>query len=117
MNFCLGNAIKYIWRAGLKSDDTVTDLEKAIFYLKEEIKRIKEQDSKKDQKVTEEKEPPRFGYFSWQQWNQTRKCMIWKTIDGREITCTMVCAGDHGSIYSDIVCHGQVTEYLRSYFK
>ena len=37
MNFCLGNALKYIWRAGLK-DDAIQDLEKAIFYIHEEIK-------------------------------------------------------------------------------
>lgn len=36
MNFCLGNAIKYIWRAGLK-DDKKQDLEKAIWYLKKEL--------------------------------------------------------------------------------
>jgi hypothetical protein len=29
-NFCLGNALKYIWRAGLKGD-AVEDLEKAAF--------------------------------------------------------------------------------------
>lgn len=116
MNFCLGNAIKYIWRAGLKSDDTVTDLEKAIFYLREEIKRIKEQDIKKeDQKVIEEKEPPRLGYFSWQQWNQTKECFLWKTADGREVVCTMACIGNHGSHYPDIACHGEVTEWIRSY--
>jgi len=40
MNFNRGNAIKYIWRAGNK-DDTVTDLEKAIWYLKREIERLK----------------------------------------------------------------------------
>lgn len=39
MNFCRGNAIKYIWRAGSKGD-TVEDLEKAIWYLKREIQRI-----------------------------------------------------------------------------
>jgi len=36
MNFCLGNALKYIWRADLKGKG-VEDLEKAIFYLKDEI--------------------------------------------------------------------------------
>lgn len=36
MNFCLGNAMKYIWRAGLK-DDAVKDLEKAKFYIDQEI--------------------------------------------------------------------------------
>lgn len=36
MGFCLGNAIKYIWRAGLK-DDEIEDLEKAIWYIQREI--------------------------------------------------------------------------------
>ncbi len=40
MNFCLGNAIKYIWRAGMKSDNAVEDLQKAIFYLNTEIERL-----------------------------------------------------------------------------
>lgn len=41
MNFCLGNAVKYIWRAGLKSNNTTEDLEKAKWYLSREIERIK----------------------------------------------------------------------------
>jgi hypothetical protein len=40
MNFCLGNAIKYIWRAELKGR-TIEDLEKAIFYVQREINRRK----------------------------------------------------------------------------
>ena len=40
MGFCLGNAVKYIWRAGLKSDDPITDLRKAIWYLEREIARL-----------------------------------------------------------------------------
>ena len=40
MNFNLGNAIKYLWRAGLKGDP-VEDLEKAAWYIEREIKRIK----------------------------------------------------------------------------
>lgn len=36
MSFCLGNAVKYIWRAGLK-DDALQDLKKARFYLDREI--------------------------------------------------------------------------------
>lgn len=35
-NFCIGNAIKYLWRAGLKGDD-VEDLKKARWYLDREI--------------------------------------------------------------------------------
>lgn len=40
MNFNLGNAIKYIWRAGQKGD-AIEDLRKAIFYLQDEIERLK----------------------------------------------------------------------------
>jgi hypothetical protein len=39
MNFNLGNAIKYIWRAGLKGEAS-EDLEKARWYLDREIKRL-----------------------------------------------------------------------------
>lgn len=41
MNFNLGNAVKYIWRAGLKTDDPIRDLEKAEFYVRREIDRLK----------------------------------------------------------------------------
>lgn len=40
LNFCLGNAIKYIWRAGLKAD-AIEDLEKARWYLDREIARLR----------------------------------------------------------------------------
>jgi hypothetical protein len=40
MNFNKGNAIKYIWRAGDKGNE-MEDLEKAIWYLNDEIARIK----------------------------------------------------------------------------
>jgi hypothetical protein len=39
MNFCLGNAMKYIWRAGLKGD-AIEDLNKARWYLDREIERL-----------------------------------------------------------------------------
>jgi hypothetical protein len=39
LNFALGNVIKYVCRAGLKSRDTeLEDLRKALFYLESEIK-------------------------------------------------------------------------------
>jgi len=42
MNFNLGNALKYIWRCGMK-DDEIQELEKAKWYLQREIdKRNKE---------------------------------------------------------------------------
>ncbi|MFZ5792343.1 MAG: DUF3310 domain-containing protein [Pseudomonadota bacterium] len=41
MNFNLGNAVKYVWRVGLKSDDPLTDLEKARWYIDREILRLR----------------------------------------------------------------------------
>lgn len=37
MNFCLGNAMKYIWRADLKNG--TEDLQKAAWYINREIRR------------------------------------------------------------------------------
>ena len=52
-NFNIGNTIKYLWRAGLKSeegmednDKQIEDLNKAIWYIKDEIKRITEFNNK-----------------------------------------------------------------------
>lgn len=51
-NFNIGNVLKYIWRAGLKSGagehppnnaSTIQDLEKARWYLTDEINRLKEE--------------------------------------------------------------------------
>lgn len=42
-NFNIGNAIKYLWRAGLKDDKKqIEDLQKAIFYIKDEIERLQD---------------------------------------------------------------------------
>ena len=38
-NFCIGNAIKYLWRAGSKGD-AVQDLRKAIWYIERDINRL-----------------------------------------------------------------------------
>ena len=43
MNFCLGNAVKYIWRADLKNG--IEDLEKAAWYIAREIRRRKAKDA------------------------------------------------------------------------
>jgi hypothetical protein len=37
MGYNLGNVFKYVWRADLKGKD-IEDLEKAVFYLQDEIK-------------------------------------------------------------------------------
>lgn len=36
--FCIGNAVKYLWRAGLKNDE-LEDLKKARWYVDREIKK------------------------------------------------------------------------------
>lgn len=45
-DFCLGNAIKYITRAGYKTDDPREDLRKAIQYLEFELERIEKEGGK-----------------------------------------------------------------------
>jgi hypothetical protein len=44
MGFCLGNVVKYIWRAGVKNPDTLTDLLKAKQYLEWEIEKYAQPD-------------------------------------------------------------------------
>ncbi len=38
--FNVGNAIKYLWRAGLKNADPIEDLKKAAWYVNREIERL-----------------------------------------------------------------------------
>lgn len=46
-NFCIGNALKYLWRAGRKDPNkTIEDLKKAAQYIQYEIDRITEEQSK-----------------------------------------------------------------------
>ena len=62
--FCVGNAIKYLWRAGLKQDadkteveKEVEDLKKAIWYINRRITQlVKENDNgKKEEKKRSKK--------------------------------------------------------------
>lgn len=41
MGFNTGNILKYLWRAGLKDSDDIVDLEKALWYLEDEINQRK----------------------------------------------------------------------------
>ena len=45
MNFCRGNAVKYIWRAGEKGDP-IEDLKKARWYIDREIERLSGKETK-----------------------------------------------------------------------
>jgi hypothetical protein len=42
LDFCLGNAVKYISRAGKKTSDPEQDLEKAVWYLQRRLKQIRD---------------------------------------------------------------------------
>lgn len=50
-DFCIGNAIKYLWRNGLKSEEGISnkdkqieDLKKAIWYINRKINLIQRED-------------------------------------------------------------------------
>ena len=49
-NFNLGNAIKYVWRAGLKTKDKIKDLEKANWYINDEINRLLNEQQEKEER-------------------------------------------------------------------
>lgn len=51
MNFCTGNAMKYLWRHSLKGG--VQDLEKARWYIDREIGRMKQKSSPLHDDTTE----------------------------------------------------------------
>ena len=43
MTFNVGNAVKYTWRAGLKSKSPIEDLKKAVWYLNREVERLEKE--------------------------------------------------------------------------
>lgn len=49
LSYCLGNAVKYISRAGKKDPSkTIEDLQKAVWYLEHEIKRLEGENHKEN---------------------------------------------------------------------
>lgn len=46
-NFNIGNAIKYLFRADFKHNNKLVDLEKALWYIKREIERVKKYETTK----------------------------------------------------------------------
>jgi len=57
LNFHLGNAIKYICRAGYKTDSKIQDLEKAIHYLQNELHHEKDVYFRASQGISYEVQP------------------------------------------------------------
>jgi hypothetical protein len=42
-DFLIGNAIKYLWRAGIKSENPIEDFKKAIWYIERKINKLKKE--------------------------------------------------------------------------
>lgn len=60
MGFCLGNAIKYIWRADLKND-AIEDLEKAKWYIERELQKRRKPRTSNETPLQE----------IWRKWDET----------------------------------------------
>ena len=67
MSFCLGNAIKYIWRSGIKTDDPVHDLSKAVWYINREISKIEKNQEKRVRELVRYKYTESDKSSEWQQ--------------------------------------------------
>lgn len=52
MPFNIGNAMKYLWRAGLK-DATIQDLQKAAWYVNREIERLQKQQAQENSSIVD----------------------------------------------------------------
>jgi len=57
LNFHLGNVIKYICRAGYKTDSKIQDLEKALHYLQNELDHEKDVYLRASQGISYEVQP------------------------------------------------------------
>ena len=68
MNFDVGNAVKYCWRAGAKGDE-VEDLEKAIWYLQDRISEIKR--LREESKLVEKPAPFSYTFPAPDIWGKT----------------------------------------------
>lgn len=58
LDFCLGNTLKYIARAGKKSPDALHDLKKAAWYLNREIESLQRANAESPQPMPETREEP-----------------------------------------------------------
>lgn len=85
LNFCRGNAVKYVARAGSKDPASeIEDLKKAIWYIQREIERIKDDEPEAEKPAFSEwaeewgededyDDPPKPGeQFSWQKLYEKR---------------------------------------------
>lgn len=48
LSFCLGNVLKYVFRAGKKTKNPIEDLKKASWYLQREITRLESLNQQED---------------------------------------------------------------------
>ena len=53
LDFCIGNAIKYLWRSGLKGEAKVEDMKKAIWYINRKIELVEKEKENERQLCSE----------------------------------------------------------------
>ena len=70
-------------------------------------------DTNAPEKKTEKKT---YGWYSENMLAATDSLVVYRHVDGREVNCTIVSQSptEHSSMWTDIVCLGEVTGYLRS---
>lgn len=115
LTFNVGNAVKYLWRAGLKggSDKKVQDLEKAEWYIRREIQKLKQEEAR----VRREAEEQRLKRFLAQaegllELGQTRLKV--RGCDGKTRTCVFMGFDGVGLFVRDVEPKGKLG---RPYFK
>ena len=57
-----------------------------------------------------------YGWYSENMRAASDKLVVYRHVDGREVNCTIVSQSptEHNTMWTDIVCHGEVTNYIRS---
>lgn len=107
MNFCRGNAIKYIWRAGSK-DNEVQDLLKARWYITRELKRLGYDEDADDTDDGADDTTTRSGYVTtWHKPGGPCRCRCCKRGECQCNDTLVCCCGqckrwrEYGYIYDD----------------
>jgi hypothetical protein len=88
-DYCIGNCIKYLWRAGLKSSDPMEDLRKAAWYLDYKIKQLEQQ--RDSSTGTGDRTP-----VGREDWRGTLECLSRIVLCDSDTHCTdSDCKSDH----------------------
>ena len=70
-----------------------------------------------DTNAPEEKtEKKMYGWYSQNMCNNMNSIVVYKHVDGKEVNCTVISRSPtkHNTLWTDIVCLGEITNYLRT---